>query len=319
MKLRVLVALADEVTAAALVALLEQDGHEVTARAEGPAVLPREDFDVVVADARPRESAASAAIGALLASTGGPRLVVLCDPADHGGCLGVLRPGVDTALSLPVAIEEIARAVAAAGRPRPSAVFERAYPAAPGAADRAARDLVAHALRCGISPAARARIGTVCAELVQNVVDHAFPSGVGSVRVIATVEPRRLDLSIADDGAGFDPLDPRLDDMTDCSARGLARATALCEDLRIESAPGAGTRVHASFHVAGALFEEEDTLDLSELDWLPPEAAREVLEVCAEDPEGAARFVLSPALAVTLGRLLAGPDPRRALRAALWS
>jgi hypothetical protein len=30
-------------------------------------------------------------------------------------------------------------------------------------------------------------------------------------------------------------------------------------------------------------------------------------------------FQLSPALAVSLGRMLAGPDPRRVLQAALWS
>ena len=47
-------------------------------------------------------------------------------------------------------------------------------------------------------------------------------------------------------------------------------------------------------------------IDLSELDWLTPGMSRRVLEIL-RDEDSTDAFHLSPAMAVTVGRLLTGP------------
>ncbi len=325
MSLRVLIVEEDEALASSMATALNEAGHEVAFAASGEDALLHRSFDVVVADIDLPGIDGLDLVEALLQRGDNPRTVVISGRADVDEYRRALRLGADDFLTKPVAPEDIVRAVE--GRPAGSAlmgtVFARKYEAGPETGteigEQAARELVAHALRCAISPAARARIGSSCAELVENVAIHAYAGGSGPLRVVATVDRRELELVISDDGVGFDPLEEGLDHLSDCRAGGLARVATLAEDVLIESSPGSGTRVVVRFDVARALFDEDMEVDLSELDWLPPRAVREVLAACEEDPGGASRFVLSPALAVSLGRLLAGPDPRRVLRTALWS
>lgn len=74
-------------------------------------------------------------------------------------------------------------------------------------------------------------------EALSNVAKHA---GAGHVRVSARHADGILEVSVADDGAGFDPD-------TDQVGRGLEhireRAALLGADLELDSAPGAGTTV----------------------------------------------------------------------------
>lgn len=100
-------------------------------------------------------------------------------------------------------------------------------------------------------------------EAVTNALKHAHSS---HIRISATMDDNRLEVAVSDDGTGFDPeTGPR---------GGLVhlhdRARAVGGELRVRSAPGAGTRVHARIPLgtAGdgawrALEEEQDRGDPS--------------------------------------------------------
>ncbi len=321
MSLRIMLVEDEASIAAAYEAALHQAGHEVVLAASAEEALLHRGCDVVVTDLGLPGIDGLELLQALRSRGECPRSVVVTGQSDLESCQRALRMGADEFLTKPLSLETLVEAVEqrSPAWTRNQSIYERTYEATLESAEQAARDLAAHALRNSISPAARARIATTCAELADNVVRHAYPAGDGKLTVRATIDKRRLELHVSDSGAGFDPLDDALDHMTDCLSGGLARIATLSEEVRIESAPGAGTDIFASFDVARAIFDEEDQVDLSELDWLPPQVIREVLTACKENPEGASGFVLSPALAVSLGRLLAGPDPRHVLRTALWS
>jgi signal transduction histidine kinase len=83
-----------------------------------------------------------------------------------------------------------------------------------------------------------------CLEALQNAVKHA---GAGSIRVMLEGRPDELAVSVEDDGAGFDPA-------STAAGAGLAnirdRVESVGGTVRIESAPGTGTRLHAAFPMA---------------------------------------------------------------------
>ena len=95
-----------------------------------------------------------------------------------------------------------------------------------------------------------ARLETVVYRLVQealtNILKHA-----GAVRVDLQIQSRedRLDVIVSDDGKGFEPS-------SELRGFGLAGMRERIEpaggELRIESRPGAGTRVMASVPLAPA-------------------------------------------------------------------
>jgi hypothetical protein len=78
----------------------------------------------------------------------------------------------------------------------------------------------------------------------------------------------------------------------------------------VVTAPGNGTEVTLRFDARRADLGDEGTIDLTERDWFTPDLARRVLHT-VKKYDTADLFQLSPALAVVVGRLLAGPDPAR--------
>jgi hypothetical protein len=149
-------------------------------------------------------------------------------------------------------------------------------------------------------------------------VRRGYPAGRGVIRVEAEVRDRELVVTVVDFGVGFDP--ELLDD--DLLARplysGLARATVLSDGLAIESKIGGGTTVVLRFAAASAAFGGDGSVDLTDHDFLTPDIARRVLHTLRRH-ETSSTHQLSPALAVVVGRLLAGPEPRALLERALWS
>ncbi len=89
---------------------------------------------------------------------------------------------------------------------------------------------------------------------------------------------------------------------------GLARMSALAENLLVRSGVNAGTQIEMRFTIFTACFDESSQTDLSELDWFSPQMARTVVQ-SLDDPEHPRAFQFSPALAVSIGRLLSGPRP----------
>ena len=98
---------------------------------------------------------------------------------------------------------------------------------------------------------------------------------------------------------------------------GLARACSLVEDLQLDTRPGRGTRVTLRVFAASSRFDNELD-DLSDEDFFAPGEASRVLETLGE-PGGHEADQLPAHLAVCVGRLLAGPDPRSILRNTLGS
>lgn len=251
-------------------------------------------------------------------------------------CRAAMQIGAADLLPLPVPPDELVAAVERApaadadegGRRR----LHQSFAATREGVDRAVREVAAFALRCGIGPVGRSRVASACAEVLDNARRHAYRDQVGDIELRAGFDGARVSVRIADRGAGFDAVRAQLD-----SARhdepppampggarafaaprgGLARATSLSEELRVDSGPR-GTSVRLVFELHPAVFEDEEGVDLADLDWLEPDLARRVLETAGTDRDDG--FVgVSPALAVTIGRLMAGRSPEQTALTALWS
>jgi DNA-binding response OmpR family regulator len=309
-----------------LAAALEARGHHVTVATSAEDALALPEPEVLVADLWLQGVMSGLDLFDELVNRGvAPRTIFMTGMPTVADCRRALRLGASEFLSKPFSIDELVRAVecespvSSPGGVAP-ARLERIYAAGPRAAERAARDVAAWCLRSEVSPATRARIASTVCELVDNATRHAYdaPTEVSEhpIELCAEMDARALVVEVRDHGRGFDALRSQLDEMV-CAKSGLARVAALTEDLTIRSSPDNGTRVRARFSVATADFDVEGRIDLTELDHLSPDTARELLTTLAEDPH--APVVLSPALAVVVGRLLAGPDPRRVLQRALWS
>lgn len=322
-RLSVLLVADDGALADGLAPALASRGHEVTAARSTPEALGEPDHDVVVADLALAGGRGLALLDALLGALSRrrkerPHVVVLADRGDLAECRGAMRLGATDFLTKPVTSRELVAAVERCGPARRRAArLERRYAAGREVVDRGARDVSAFALRCGVGPTARGRIAAATAEALENAYRHAYLCRPGPVEVQADVDARSVRVTVRDEGVGFDAA-AALEALDDCAAGGLARACALAEDLRVESARGRGTYVRLRFDVVRALFDDDGCFDLTELDWFTPETSRMVLSTLGRgDDDNPYRF--SPALAVTLGRLLAGPDPQRFLQTALWS
>jgi CheY-like chemotaxis protein len=232
------------------------------------------------------------------------RAIVLAERPTSEDCRQVAALGALEVLAKPFRLSELVRAIETPAAPLPQhtnhsagALLERSYRAMPGAAVHAARDVSAMALRCGVGPATRARIGSAITEIVENACTHGYSGGEGTIGLAARFERADLLITIRDAGCGFDAT------WDGTETRGIARARALAEELCIESTPGVGTRVELVFRTSHIGFDENGAVDLSDHDFFTPELARRVLEALELDPRGQI-FELSPALAVVVGRLL---------------
>ena len=311
--------------AAALAKALEARGHHVSIAASGEEALTVPEPEVLVADLVLAGMSGLDLFDALVARGGAPRAVFMTGLPTVADCRRALRLGASEFLTKPFALDELVRAVESEGAEgAPGGIaparFERIYAAGPRAAERAARDIGAWCLRSEVAPATRARIASAVCEVVDNATRHAYDATdtitEHPIELRADMDARTLVVEIRDHGRGFDAVSRELDAMT-CGTSGLARVAALAEDLTVRSSSQEGTRVRARFTVSTVDFDVDGRIDLTELDHLSPDTARELLSTLAEDPH--APVVLSPAIAVVVGRLLSGPDPRRALQRALWS
>lgn len=329
----VLFAIGDEAVAAGFARILDSRAHSCVVATSSLEVLESEPTDTFVADlsSTPRGDFSLGGLELLadLQSIGlSPYSILIAGPRttqteiDRAESLGV-----DVVLESPVRPEALVQAVEA---PRSWLAPESAHElihrdvsskptgmtmslaAEHGAAEAAARDIVGWCARCEVVPSTRARIATAIAEVIQNGIEH----GAHRIHLEAAIDRRQLTVTIEDDGPGFDTVHALTSGALNASS-GLGRIHALAETVSMRSTAGEGTRVTLEFSVTTADFEDEHRIDLSELDFFSPETSKELLATLSEDPE--APVILSPALAVVVGRLLMGPDPSRVLSEALWS
>lgn len=309
-KLDVLVVDDETALATAIGTALTRRGHQVEVVGAADEALLRAP-QVLVADLNLGGSSGLDLLSAFHARGERPHTIFVAGDPTLRDCRRALLLGAAEFLPKPFRLEELVRAVERAPRQTAriepeTADFERSFLSGPNEIAQTLRDLLAFALRIGFGPAARARIGSATSEILDNSRRHAYERRAGPIRVRASLEARELIVTIRDQGRGFDSDDPTL---FECPARnGLARALALSEALSVESAPVVGTRVALRFAAWRADFDGAVGIDVSDLDYLDPAAARRVLHAVL-NPNSLELSGVSPALAVVVGRLLAGPDP----------
>lgn len=324
---RILLIDPEDTSAHAVASALERRGLRVRAARDLERGFELEPHPrVVVAELASLEGRAAALLAESRLRRGTPALLVLLARPDPAELRRALRLGAADVLCKPFDVGELAAAIDELARrethtapdpgSEPARLLRRTYPAQPASVERAARDLSAFALLGRVGPACRARLASACAEVLHNACYHAYAQPGGSVELDASLDQHDVVVTIRDRGEGFDASIALADAFELGFERGLGRAAALCEGLDIHSTPGQGARVVLRFGWRLAAFDGPDELDLSERDFLLPDATRVLLRRIQTGGEG---LVLSPALAVLAGRLLAGPDPRRALALALWS
>jgi len=321
--LSILVVESEAAVAAPLVKALELNGHRVTCCGSARRALSGVDHDVAIIALDLADGCGLATCEQLRLNGSALRILMTADQPTADDYRQAMQLGVADLFATPFELDELVRSVEVVStRTVRSDVrresYVREYRAISGTVEEAARDLASYLLRCGISPSTRTRVATACAEAVDNAVRHAYPGSFGTVSVELSANERELSLRIVDAGIGFDSVDICLAHLNADSKSGLARASALAENIHVHSDIGHGSCIELRFSAFRVLFDEDDHVDLSELDFLTPRTARRVIDTL-NDADAADLFRLSPALAVSVGRLLAGPDPRRSLQTALWS
>lgn len=305
--MQVLIVEEEPSVANAMTFALESRGHTVVVARDAQAALNLARPDVLIADPElPGFSGLD-----LLEEYGhggvSPRTIFVASEPSLESCRRALRLGAAEFLSKPFRLEELVRAVEAKHAESRS-IFEETYAVGEHVVELCSRDLAAFALRRGVGPTCRARACSALGEVIENVRLHAYPMGEGSLRMTATIDERDLIVTIIDDGIGLDAALVATDIMTD--GGGLARVSALAEDLDVRGEFGVGTTVQLRFGVYTVDYAGENQADLTELDFLTPDTTRQILATL--EMEGAESFFqLTPSLAVVIGRLLAGPDPER--------
>ena len=316
--LKVLVVEPERAIASSLCAALDRRGHRALLVAEASDALEHEAPDVLICGVGPDDEDRYELLEEYGRRGSQPRsILVLTDPS----ALSFSRArelGVEDVFARPFrltdimeSVERINGASSSSGTPSFS-TFTRSYPSGRDSVDRAARDIAAFALRCAVGPTPRARLATAVAELAQNCVQHAYPTGGGIFEVAARLEERDVWVSLRDSGQGFDTSSAHGE------SGGIDRAASLVEGLDITSTIGEGTEVTLRASIFKADFDDGHQVDLSELDFFTPETSEQVLNV-VRDEQGGSYLDLSPALAVVLGRLLSGPSQRAAASVSLWS
>ena len=316
--LNVLVVEPERTIATSLCSALERRGHRTLLVADTEDALERETPDVLICGVDASDEEQYSLLEAYARRGRKPRsILVLADP----NTLSFSRArelGVEDVFARPFRLAELMNSVerisdSGASSSSPSfSTFNRSYPSDEETVDRSARDLAAFALRSGVGPTARARLASAVAEIAQNCVQHAYPTGGGMFEVDARLEERDIWISLRDSGKGFDATEQHEE------GTGLEHAASLVEGLDIKSTTGEGTEVTLRVSIFRTDFDDGHQVDLSELDFFTPNTSKQVLSVVREEG-GNSYLDLSPALAVVLGRLLSGPSERAATTASLWS
>jgi anti-sigma regulatory factor (Ser/Thr protein kinase) len=319
--LKVLVVETERAIASSLCAALERRGHRTLLVADTGDALERETPDVLICGVGASDEDRYSLLEEYGRRGRKPRsILVLSDP----NTLSFSRArelGVEDVFARPFRLADLMNSVERISDVSASdtssssssfSTFTRSYPSVEDTVDRAARDLAAFALRCGVGPTARARLATAVAEIAQNSAQHAYPTGGGMFEVEARLEERDLWVSLRDSGKGFEVSEQSEE------GGGLDRAASLVEGLDITSSAGEGTEVTLRVSIFRVDFDEGHQVDLSELDFFTPHTSEQVLSVVGEE-QGSSYLDLSPALAVVLGRLLSGPRQRTAASVSLWS
>ena len=219
-----------------------------------------------------------------------------------------LALGIEQLVGLQASEEEIQAATQCAldaRRPEHHGAFCAQIASTAPAAEQVQRDLTAWLLVRGVAPSTRCRVATALGEALENARQHGYEGDVGPIELEANLSGQQLDVVVIDRGEGAPEVS--LEHALETHAQGgIARMAALSEDLSVVSHPTFGTSVQLSFDVHRTRFSEEESTEFEDFDFLAPDHVRSLL-TGLEQADGPEVVHLSPAVAVTLGRLLAGP------------
>jgi len=300
--LEILIVEGEDPITAALAAALGKRGHRVATARDVETALSLPTPDVVVCEARLSGACGFDLLSAITERGERARSVFLLSEPTVEDCLHAVRLGAKAILTKPFRLADLVRAVEAE-----DSSFRRAYAASFESTDRCARELVSFCILHAVPPSTRARIAGAVCEIVDNALRHGHLGERDRIRVLARIEKSWLHVDVEDGGAGFDPRSPRAVLPLGPALTGLARAKALSDGMIVSTSPGAGTRVDLRFCISSVTFPDAED-DLSEADFLTPRRARDTL-LDLMDGKTPELTGVSPAIAVVLGRLLAGPDP----------
>ena len=293
---------------------LEARGHHVLicSNAEEAALQP--EVDVLVTDINLGTKSGLDLLADFRGRGSKTRAVVVTGLPSFEACQRALRLGASEVLAKPFRIEELVSAVEGnvPTSLAPPALTAFSTTSDEDAPQRIGRKVNAFALEYGAPLAARARIATACAEIADNCLQHAYDDCEGSNTTQAWYEGSTLLVRISDTGPGFDVLSDGHSEPVSVFDGGLARVSCLVEGLEIQSAPGQGTQVILRTHVASTRFDNDDP-DLSDVDFFLPGEACKLLRKLG-GPEGMEPNQLPAHLAICVGRMLSGPDPKAILR-----
>jgi DNA-binding response OmpR family regulator len=316
--LSVLVVESEPAIADALCAALERRGHQAHVVSDANVALEQETPDVLICDVNAAGESEYSLLEEFTRRGRQPRSILLLSDPNTLSFRRARELGVEDVLARPFrlaelmnSVERISESNAEGGAPTFSS-YSKSYPCDEEAVQRCSRDLAAFALRCGVSPSARARLATAVGELTENAVNHAYPTGGGMLEVDVRLEARDVWVCVRDSGVGFDSQ------VDHEEGSGLDRALSLSEGLDVISTPGTGTEASLRVTIFRSDFDNGDQVDLTELDFFTPTTSRKVLGLVREQDAGS-YLDLSPSLAVVIGRLLSGPSQRATLKASLWN
>jgi signal transduction histidine kinase len=150
------------------------------------------------------------------------------------------RAGDDLVAAAERALEESRLAIAALSRPTHEPLDRSLEDAARSTAARAGVQVHFDLERdVEVAPEVREALLRVMREAITNAGRHGEAN---EVWVILRADRRGLSMRVADNGRGFDPHGPRRPDSMGLESMG-ERIEALSGHLRIDSAPGTGTRI----------------------------------------------------------------------------
>lgn len=315
----ILFAMADVDVAQGLVRIAESRSHAGVVVTNLVEALHHATIDVLVAEFGERSGSGLNGLEVLqsLRALGhDPACILIDSGAGDRDYARALKLGVEGILERPIHPDTLIHAIEQAHESSPEtqevAELSLYLDPDPSAGENAAREVIGWCLRCEITPATRARIGTAIAEIVQNAADHAS----SAIDIDCEMRFDELRVTVRDSGDGFDAAAFFASPSFDCST-GLGRAHALSDHMKVASEGGHGTEVTMRFRVSAVEFDDESRIDLTDLDFFVPATSKELLSTLSEQPN--APIVLSPALAVVVGRLLMGPGSNRVLESALRS
>lgn len=326
---RLCIAYGDEPSqhADAICEILRKQGHEVVSHDDQEGFLSAPEPDLYLIGRALADGTRGLELLESLRQTGRSAPIVMLDEKpsfedmrraiELGATDMVVRPLEAGALSAAIERANAARAP----RPRidvaPSAhSCVRSYAIDESTVGRAAREISAFLVNEGVVNAHRVRIASALAEVVDNACRHAYSAGTGEVIVRAEVQRTRVQVSVTDQGHGFDAARVKLERVpaalpgargasrSSSSNTGLGRVERLCEHHELASGPK-GTRVELSFELTPVRFDEEAE-HLAETDFLDPSRARSLINALRKGRSDLSS--VPPAMALTIGRILGGLD-----------